>query len=125
MLALTLSVQAEERNAARELMSSVSAHELSYAITPVTLLRQAFASLLGTIDSQSSMKTFAANLHEQALSVDFSAPEERDRVSLILAESQVRVRLRQGLQLHCELSSTDEVDREPELGIDFALQFKF
>jgi hypothetical protein len=114
-------VQAEEK---------LAAIELSYAFKPVLLLRQAIASFVGaSVDASTATRSFAPTVattrNEQALSVDFSSRHERDRVSLILAESQVRVRLGQDLQLHCEVSSTDEVDREPELGIDLALQFRF
>lgn len=88
------------------------------SFNPVTFLRQAIAAFKPTTLAES-----ARNAASSPLSVDFESGAEDDRVSLLLAESQLRVRLGKELQLHCEVSSRDEF--EPELGLDLALQFKF
>jgi hypothetical protein len=59
------------------------------------------------------------------LRVQFAASEEHDNVSLLLAESQIRVRLAQDLQLRCEVSSQEELNTDPELKLDLRVQFKF
>ena len=89
---------------------------------PTTFLRQAIAALLpanaasGVLDRADTAA---------ALDVDFASSDESDRVSLSLADSEVRVRLGEGLRLHCEVSSREELYAAPELGIDLAIRFEF
>jgi hypothetical protein len=90
-------------------------------INPVMLLRQALASVVPAQEERMRLRAE----RDAGLSVDFASGNERDRVSLSLAESQVSVRLGEDLQLNCEVSSRDLVEAAPELGIDLAIQFKF
>jgi hypothetical protein len=89
------------------------------AFNPVTFLRQAIAVVLPA----HSDAAVVADDAEAGLAVAF-ASGAHERVSLSLAESRLRVRLGEELQLHCEVSSY-ELDAEPELGIDLAIRFKF
>ena len=90
------------------------------ALNPVTLLREAITALLPAAqDADLAKLAYRAD----ALELDFASGNER--VSLSLAESQVSVRLGEELRLHCEVSSIDEMDSDPELGIDVGLRFKF
>jgi hypothetical protein len=90
-------------------------------INPMTFLRQAIASVVPAQEERMRLRAE----REAGLSVDFASGNERDRVSVSLAKSQVRVRLGEDLHLNCEVSSHDELDAGPELGIDLGIQFKF
>ena len=62
---------------------------------------------------------------EPELDVDFASGPENERVSVSLANSELLVRLGKELRLHCEVSSRDDLDAAPELGIGLALRFRF
>jgi hypothetical protein len=93
-----------------------------------TLLRHVIAALLPTHGPSGLLERSDA---ESELDVDFASGNEHDRVSVSLADSELRVRLGEELRLHCEVSSRDELeatpelDGTPELGIDLAIRFKF
>jgi hypothetical protein len=44
---------------------------------------------------------------------------------LVAADSAVRVRLKNGLHLHCDVDASSEPAAEPELQMNFALRFEF
>lgn len=75
--------------------------------------------------SVSEKERTGVSADREDLTIDFVSGNEYDRVSLSLADSQVRVRLGEELRLHCEVSSRDELDMDPELGIDLGLRFRF
>lgn len=76
--------------------------------------------------AENSLKSVLERAREKAeIDVDFARGSERDRVTLSLADSELRVRLGEELRLHCEVSSRDELYAAPELGIGLALRFKF
>jgi hypothetical protein len=92
-------------------------------LNPVTLLREAIAALMPAVGQDEALGGYA-DVRED-LAIDFASDNEYDRVSVSLADSQVRVRLGDELRLHCEVSSRDELDTDPELGIDLGLRFRF
>ena len=109
-------------------------------LNPVVLLRQAIASIMGheadyaTLADASrrtaSLVTRHASLafpgsQVNAMNLEFVAGPEQATVSLLLAESQVHVRLAPDWLLRCEVSSRDEANVDPELRVDLGLQFKF
>jgi len=94
----------------------------SLRLTSTTWLRHAIAALL---PSHGAKSTLERPNHDSVLDVDFASGNEHDRVSVSLADSELRVRLGEGLRLHCEVSSRDELDTAPELGIDLAIRYKF
>jgi hypothetical protein len=109
-------------------------------LNPVLLLSQAIASIMGleadyiTLAEDSrrsaSLVTRRASLalsgaQVNAMNLEFVAGREQATVSLLLAESQIHVRLAPDLLLRGEVSSRDEANVDPELKFDLGLQFKF
>jgi hypothetical protein len=109
-------------------------------LNPVVLLSQAIASIMGleadyVTLTESSLRTASLVTRRAALALsgaqvngmnlEFVAGREQATVSLLLAESQIRVRLAPDLLLRCEVSSRDEANVDPELQFDLGVQFKF
>jgi hypothetical protein len=110
-------------------------------LNPVALISEVFAALVPTMargpDAQNALLRnsgrnvmplairSAALAQTPGIRVQFATQSEQDKVSLVLAQSQVRVRLAQDLQLRCEVSSQDEMNADPELKLDVGVQFKF
>jgi hypothetical protein len=110
-------------------------------LNPVALIKEVIAALVPTTvrgaEAQHillggddrlvmSLATRSAALAQtQGMRVQFATDSEQDKVSLLLAQSEVRVRLAQDLQLRCEVSSQDEMNVDPELKLDVGVLFKF
>jgi hypothetical protein len=110
-------------------------------LNPVALISEVIAALVPTTvratdtqtillesndrDSMSLVTRSAALAQTQKIRVQFAANNEHDKVSLLLAQSQVRVRLAHDLQLRCEVSSQDEMNVDPEIKLDIGVLFKF
>ncbi|HVF16787.1 MAG TPA: hypothetical protein VNA21_07735 [Steroidobacteraceae bacterium] len=99
-------------------------------INPVALLSQAIASIIGVeadyvVLGDGSLRAAALVAQTSGMNLEFAAGREQATVSLLLAESQIRVRLAPDLLLRCEVSSRDEANVDPELKFDLGLQFKF
>jgi hypothetical protein len=100
---------------------------------PVALLGHVIASLVGTDVVQDGNVRMAAALASRSplfpqarnLTIRFAPDPEHHRVSLLLADSQVRVRLTHDVLLRCEVSSRDESNADAELKLDLGVQFKF
>jgi hypothetical protein len=100
---------------------------------PAVRLGHAIASLVGAdfMQSDNARLSMALATRSQlfpqadALTIRFAPDPQHNRVSLLLAESQVRVLLARDLLLRCEVSSRDENNADPELKLDLGLQFKF
>jgi hypothetical protein len=63
--------------------------------------------------------------HADDLAIRVATDPDHHRVHLLLAESQVRVRLAHDLLLRCEVSTQDESNTDLELKVDLGVQFKF
>ena len=124
--------QADQRVDAPKPAAAVTTATLGL-LNPVALLGQAIASLLGSNTELSALGAdgrYAASLAASLppgndLAVRFAASPKHSRVSLLLAESQVHVRLAQDLLLRCEVSSRDDANADAELKFDLGVQFKF
>jgi hypothetical protein len=109
-------------------------------LNPVVLLSQVIASIMGieadyitlahgsrhtasVITRHANLALSAAQMN--AMNLEFVAGPEQATVSLLLAQSQVHVRLAPDLLLRGEVSSRDEANVDPELRFDLGLQFKF
>ena len=91
-------------------------------LNPVTLIAEVIATLRKTIERSDVDST---SLARAGLSVPFAADSETDRISLVLAESELTVKLAQDVQLRCEVSSRDEANIDPELQLGIDVQFRF
>jgi hypothetical protein len=116
-----------ERSAGLVLPTKSSALDL---VNPVALLSQAIASIIGVeadyvVLGDGSLRAAALAAQTSGMNLEFAAGREQAKVSLLLAESQIRVRLAPDLLLRCEVSSRDEANVDPELKFDLGLQFKF
>jgi hypothetical protein len=100
-------------------------------LNPVALLGHALASLVGANSIQSDNARYAVALagplFPQAIDfpIRFAPAPEHNRVSLVLAESQVRIRLAHDVSLRCEVSSLDDSNADAELKLALGVQFKF
>jgi hypothetical protein len=112
----------------------------STLLNPVALLSQAFASIVGLESGYvvlgngprvpaSVVARHAAlalsSAQSNSADLEFVAGHEQATVTLLLAESQVRVRLAPDLLLRCEVSSRDDANTDAELKFDLGVQFKF
>lgn len=91
-------------------------------LNPVTLIGEVVATLRKTIERGEASHVALATA---GLSVPFAADRETDRVSLVLAESELRVKLARDVQLRCDLTSRDEANIDPELQLGIGVQFRF
>jgi hypothetical protein len=96
-------------------------------LNPVAFIGEVIATLRGTIErSEVDAEMLARRSAAIAgLSVPFASGRESDRVSLVLAESELRIKLAQDVQLRCEVSSRDEANIDPELQLGIGVQFTF
>jgi hypothetical protein len=124
ILAIALCCSARADNLIEHGAPSVPKHVTTRShlagLSPVALLSQAVARLVGADRHRTSNERGADAMH-----VTFSEEGEPDIVSLVLAQSQLRVRLSQAMQLRCELSSLDQANTDPELKLDLRLHFTF
>jgi hypothetical protein len=105
-------------------------------LNPLTLLSEAIATLIrrearhvtlsdGARYSVQQGARASALVPQSEMTVRFAQDNEHDKVSLLLAESQIRIRLAQDLQLRCELSSSDEPNLDPEIKLGVGVHFRF
>jgi hypothetical protein len=98
---------------------AVATHSL---LNPVTLIGEVIATLRKTIERS---EVDSAALATAGLSVPFAADTETDRIRLVLAESELRVKLARDVQLRCDVTSRDEPNIDPELQLGIGVQFRF
>lgn len=91
-------------------------------LNPVALIGEVVATLRKKIE-RSEVESVAHAT--PGLRVPFAADSETDRVSLVLAESELRVKLAQDVQLRCDVTSRDEANIDPELQFGIGVQFRF
>jgi len=99
---------------------------------PVAFLSQVITSVIGVDSATFERVSFGPSISRtplvstaNALSVQFIPGGDQQKVALVLAESQLRVKLTQDWLLRCELASRDEANADAELQVDLGLQFKF
>lgn len=96
---------------------------------PLSTCKSAFicvAIVLGcTTVASAEPKLGTALLAERSVMTVRFASDGYDRVSLVLAESQLRVRLADDVQLRCEISSRDLENTDAEITFDLGVQFRF
>jgi hypothetical protein len=108
-------------------------------LSPVALLSQALAVIIGVEadylvpangarEAASQVTRRAASLvgtQADSMNLEFAARPDQATVSLLLAESQIRIRLAPDLLLRCEVSSRDEANADAELKFELGVHFKF
>jgi hypothetical protein len=129
VLALCVFVLATSVHADARADQSVQAKPVAArtSLNPVAFIGEVIATLRGTIERSEVDAEMLARRSAAAagLSVPFASGRESDRVSLVLAESELRIKLAQDVQLRCEVSSRDAVNIDPELQLGVGVQFTF
>ena len=93
-------------------------------LNPVTFLKS-IASLLSPQLAAPRADALVSFATDQRLAIDFASGGDEERVSLVLAESQIRVRLAPDLHLRCEISSNERENADAEVELGLGVQFRF
>jgi len=100
---------------------------------PVAFLSQVVAAVLRGETAKASLPrmsfaqppAYAPLTADESLVIQFAPGREHHTIALVLAESQLRVKLAQDWSLRCELASRDEANADAELHVDLGLHFRF
>jgi hypothetical protein len=120
--ALALTVTNAHADARADRAIQAKPGETRSLLNPVALIGEVVATLRKTIERS---EVGSATLAKTGLRVPFATGSETDRVSLVLAESELLVKLAHDVQLRCDVTSRDEANIDPELQLGIGVQFRF